>query len=254
MKLAFLIWSLALGHCLAGPFFRLQQGVVASQSSAPAYSYPSSVVAAFTSIGSGTFSDGAAIDTLTAIAGSGTVTQGTAANRPAYIATGGPSSQPCWRFDGTDRLKSANMTISQPFTLAVICKRTGSTSSAHRSPMGADGTFVGLTSRIAASSPNPMALYAGTDVAPSANIAIDTWAIVVGVFNGSSSKIFVNGASAVTGNPGTSGTTSSGYSIGSWFTEPWVGDICAAAVFNAALSDSDVSALRTEWNRLYSIY
>ena len=254
MKRLLIIWSLVIGHCLAGPFFFGQQGVVSVHSSAPPYSYPSSLIAAFTSTGSGSFSDGAAIDTLTAIAGSGTVTQGTAANRPTYIATGGPSSLPCWRFDGTDRLKSANMTISQPFTLAVICKRTGSTSAAHRSPMGGDGTFVGLTSRTAASSPNPMALYAGTATAPSANIAIDTWAIVVGVFNGSSSKIFLNGAAGVTGNPGTLGTTASGYSIGSWLTEAWVGDICAAAVFNTALSDSDASALIAHWNGIYAIY
>lgn len=236
----------------AGPPFFGQQGALSAQGSG-AYSYPSSVIAAFTSTGSGSFSDGAAIDTLTAVAGSGTVTQGTAANRPTYIATGGPSSLPCWRFDGTDRLKSANMTINQPFTMAVICKRTGSPSG-NVSPIGADGAFVGLTSRSAGSSPNAIGLYAFTAVAPTANMPIGDWAIIVGVFNGSSSKIFYNGAAGVTGNPGTAGSTSSGFSIGSWINEPWVGDICAAAVFNAALSDAEAEALRAEWNRLYAIY
>lgn len=252
MKLALLIWSLILSHCLAGPFFFGQQGALSAQS-APAYSYPASVVAAFTSIGSGTFSDGAAIDTLTAIAGSGTVTQGTAANRPTYIATGGPSSLPCWRFDGTDRLDSSAMTISQPLTLAVICKRTGSTS-LNRSPLGAAGTYNGLVSVNAGSSPNTFGIYAGAATAPSTTVALNSWVIVVAVMNGSSSKLFVNGASAVTGNPGTAGTTSSGYSVGAWFNQPWLGDICAAAVFNAALSDSEVGDLRTHWNGIFSIY
>lgn len=252
MKTLLLICSLDLGHCLAGPFFFGQQGAANASTS---YTYPASVVAAFTSTGSGSFSDGAAIDTLTAVAGSGTITQGTAANRPTYIAAGGPSSLPCWRFDGTDRLKSSAMTISQPFTMAVACKRTSDPYfGGNISPIGADAAYVGLSSRLAGSSPNPMGMYAGTAVSPTANIATNTWAIVVGVFNGASSKLFVNGAAAVTGNPGSSGTTSAGYSLGSWLNEPWVGDICAAAVFSAALSDSDAAALIAEWNRIYAIY
>lgn len=217
------------------------------------YSYPSSTIAAYTSIESGTFSNGGSINILNSVYGNGSVTQSNVVNQPLYILSGGPNSLPCWRFDGNDRLNSSSMAINQPFTLAVACKRTGFLGD-NRSPIGAANSFVGLVTTSVSASPLPLGLYAGIAASPTISINSNTWVIAIGVFNGSSSKLFVNNSSASTGNPGTLGISSAGYSIGSWLVESWVGDICAAGIFNSALSDSEVNSLRSYWNNIFGIY
>lgn len=252
MKTLLLIWSLVLGQCMAGPFFFGQQGAVAT-SGAAAYSWPASTLAAFESTSSGSLSDGDAIATLTSVYGAATITQGTAAARPIYKASGGSGGLAYWQFDGVNDQISGAITDTQSFTLAVICKRTGSAAN-NKTPIGDSGSYAGVSSRSAGGSPNTIGLYAGSAVAPTGLNAIGTWYLIVAVFNGASSQIYINGAAAATGSPGTAGV-GTGMCLGQWGgIEFWTGDICAAAMFNTALSGAEVDSLRTYWNGKFTVY
>ena len=105
MKTLLLIWSLAIGHCLAGHFFGAQQGVVAANSqSGPAplslsvttvqYLRADSLVTA-----GGT--DGSAVSSWEDEAGSNDASQGTVAQRPT-LKTAVYNGHACVRFDAVD--------------------------------------------------------------------------------------------------------------------------------------------------------
>jgi hypothetical protein len=103
MKLAFVIWSLVLGHCLAGPFFGGQQAALASPSEPSGWSPPTTALVYWLSARQETaFSDGDSVETPTDWSGAGHApAQATSSRRPTY-ETGVVNGLPVFRFDGVD--------------------------------------------------------------------------------------------------------------------------------------------------------
>lgn len=97
-----LIWSLVLGHCLAGPLFFGQQGNVATASSAWAPPTTSNLALWLDAHRETAYSDAGSVQTPTDWSGSGNApTQSTSAARPTWEA-GEINGNAVFRFDGVD--------------------------------------------------------------------------------------------------------------------------------------------------------
>lgn len=128
MKALLLIWSLVIGHCLAGPFFFGQQG---QQTSAwtPA-SLGSSVVYAWAEGSSLVAADGTAINPWTDLSGnSRNWSQSTSSKQPTEQTLG---SVRVARFDSVDDGMTGAVSVSTNNFTVVACYRYATTSSAFR--------------------------------------------------------------------------------------------------------------------------
>ena len=110
MKLALCIWSLVLGHCLAGPFFGGQPGVVASQGFAPPAPISDYTPSAYGSIAvkwwlaarKESFANNDAVGTFTDRSSSAiNATQSTGSKQPTF-KTAQVNSLPAVQGDGVD--------------------------------------------------------------------------------------------------------------------------------------------------------
>lgn len=102
MKPLLLILSLALGHCLAGPFFFGQQGVVATTSSAWSPPTTSNLALWLDAQRETAYADAGSVQTPTDWSGSGNApTQSTSAARPTWEQNE-VNGNAVFRFDGTD--------------------------------------------------------------------------------------------------------------------------------------------------------
>lgn len=177
-------------------------------------------------------------------------TQATAAKKPLYkvnIVNG----KPAVRFDATDDiLVSTFATLAQPLTLIAVAK-------SRVAAPGAGKGFVDSKSDVARaligfSSLNNWSYFAGTaqdDGAMDANFHV-----FVGVFNGASSKLVVDGTVGSSANPGANSLTD-GATIGNRpdGLVPLDGDIAEVLVYDSALSDANRDLVETYLGAKYGI-
>lgn len=172
------------------------------------------------------------------------LTQSTGANKPTLVASDANfDGEPTISFDGGDFMSSvgvwaddgsdpdADPGAAQPFTVFVAFRFSVN-----------DGAYLfdGPNNRVAMTvgSGGNGFLFAGFDTSPLVNTSVDTTYIAAIVFNGASSKVYLNDFStpAATGNPGTNPFDS--LKLGARFTNGngITGQIGAMGVFDGDLS------------------
>lgn len=236
---------------LSGPFFFGQQGAVATRSTSAFNPATYGAVALWGAARYETgYANNDAVGGVSDFSGnSRTATQSTAAAKPTFKAAGQVAgvSLPVLYCDGGDRLNTASFSaVASPYTIAFVAK--SATTAASNAAFGSNdpSNYIGVAARPSgkwlAYANGGIDLEGGTTT---------TWSVVVAVFDGASSFMYVNGAKT-TGSPGT-GTFSNGASIGAWRTtyEPFNGHIGEWVLWSEALTDSEASAacsaLRTAW-------
>ena len=246
----------ALPALHAGPFFFGQQGVVTSQGFAPPEPISSFDPADYGAValwGGARYETGYANnDSVSSVAdfsgNSRTASQGTAAAQPTFKAAGEVAgvSLPVLYFDGGDVLNTASFTtLTQPYTVAFVAK--SATTAANNSPFGSnEGTsYTGISGRTTATwlaYANAAGFTGGTST---------SWSVVVVVFDGSSSFMYVNGTKT-TGNASTRSFVS-GAAIGAWRAtfEKFNGHIGEWVLWSEGLTDGEASAacaaLQSDW-------
>lgn len=218
MKTLLLIWSLVIGHCLAGPFFLGQQGVVSQQSSSAGFN-PDDYISSRVWLAARretAYSDGASVETPNNYSPAGiTVTQATSSKRPTY-KTAVLGGQNAFRFDGVDdTLQAASTTINQAngITLIMVSKCLN----------GAKPAFIEQGSN-ASSSPgfyvygttaSTAQKYAGAgyqyvNATSSSWLSTDTAVVVVAWRSDGSFSIWKNGTAVALNATGTVGSYSAG--------------------------------------------
>jgi hypothetical protein len=173
-------------------------------------------------------------------------TQGTSGSRPT-LQTNELNGLPILRFDGvgggSDTLAGAMSSISQPCTIAIVCKKNATGSAV---PWGG-GTQCFLYDWGASTAK----LNCGTDL--TFNVDCTVWNIITVSLNGGSSVVRVNGVET-TGNPGTNGPGTN-FTVGAWGASgfEYAGDIAAVIVENTALDATGRANLEDELNDKYAI-
>lgn len=143
--------------------------------------------------------------------------------------------------------------ISQPITV-VAAIRVTSSSTAYRSWMVGASLATDTGVRIDCFTQSSLhRIFAGTASVGTA-AATATNAYVIGnVFNGASSAVFVNGAAAGTGNPGSGGIRTT-LSVGRYDSSAFQGDLCEVLIFFAALSVSNRAQVESYLNAKWAVY
>lgn len=115
-----------------------------------------------------------------------------------------------------------------------------------------DGT-AGTRWSIFKSNGNKWSAFAGSQLDGATTVATSTTYVVAARFNGSSSSIWVNGASDGTGATGnnTFQQIEIGNFNGETFAAPWLFEIC---IYNTVLSDGDLSAACSAMNATWAVY
>ena len=155
------------------------------------------------------------------------------------------------RFDAiNDGMTCATPTLSQPLTQIVVVKLAvvDSVANIPLDSLGGTGCWVGTWSGL-------WSIYAGSSVNSPGSVAADTNAtILVGTFNGASSKLWINGGvGGVAGGPGSNGM--SGLSIGydTKFSVPLKGDLGDSVVCSTILSLDDINRAGSHFGAKYGI-
>lgn len=176
-----------------------------------------------------------------------------ASSYPTFVTAGScaGTSKPCLSYDGTTMRLFAPVaaTYNQPFTIALIVNAdVGVTATG--SPFS-DGYVNGIfTNTVTVSVPNYYALAHGSPVGiPTVS---GNWYSVIGVFNGASSVLRVNGTEAA-GNSGAPGGDpfSPGVAIGGDGTYWFKGKIEEAVLMQGALGSGDRALLETQRRAFY---
>lgn len=148
----------------------------------------------------------------------------TAANDPTYHAAyANLNGQPALVFDGTnDALYSAAFTaIAQPWSLVVITYQGSLVSRA----IGSAQVGAGASSYLGTITSGTV-WYLGTSAANISGGTVTTGShVVVGVVNGASSLIAVDGVTVATGTIGSGTATRTGIGVDGGTTKPWNGAI-----------------------------
>ncbi len=177
-----------------------------------------------------------------------------ATNFPTY-KTGIVNGEPVLRFAGNSNEYLWHQTtpvVAQPFSYVAVVNPSNKTD---------NHMFISTAS--AAAAPNAASMYttstngyaaisAPTERAASTDLT-SAWHVYVGIFNGASSKIWIDGTNVVTADPGANGFT--GIKIGANWTGAarFVGDVAEVIVYGGALSDTDRNALETYLGAKYNI-
>lgn len=167
--------------------------------------------------------------------------QGTSANQPSYnVADSQYGGRPTVQFSGSQFMSLASHFPAQPFTVYIVGQSTSGTG---QQEMFADsGHNVSLL--IATGGSTSWSMYAGTALVSSGNTRQNVAQAFAMVFNGASSKLYVNSSSSgFSGSPGTSnpsGTETIGASTNGSGNR-LIGKIAELAVFNQAHSQADVN-------------
>lgn len=193
----------------------------------------------------GSGADGSAVSSQTDYSGnSRTLTQAVGAAQPTRKTTGVTGvTLPVAQFDGGDVLNTSSFTQAQPLTIALVCRSTDGANI--NNPCG---TVAGFSCGISARADATWLAYAGAGISFGTSTS---WSVIVAVFDGASSFVYVNG-SKTTGNPGTGGFSAVGFQEGAWATsQNFLGYIGEVVMWNGALSDANAAAacasLRTDW-------
>lgn len=179
-----------------------------------------------------------------------------ASGTPHYFSASGPNGKPYIHFNGsTDALShhAGDHGVNQAITKFIVCRT--STNSGTQSLMNSsyDATH---TAKVLLNNTPKVAAAAGSTLAGPA-YSTNTWMVIAVVFNGASSKIYVNSTSA--GATGAAGAQNDGggtvlganYNIsGEFFT----GDIAEAGVYSGDLSsDSSLANLMNYLGTKYGV-
>ena len=166
------------------------------------------------------------------------VTQGLAASQP-LTGTRSQNGMNVLDFDGGDYLKNDVFgPFVQPSTIIVVAAQDNTNNTWY-----VDGGSTGGGSQRNAIGGDYGAykIYGGAIL--NTGVAIDTAAhIRVGIFNGTSSKAYIDGGSGVTGDAGTQGI--SGFVVGARatradsFVDGWIGEV---VIYNALLSNEEIN-------------
>lgn len=172
-------------------------------------------------------------------------TQSTGSAKPTY-KTGQQNGLPAVQFDGGDTLTTAAVTLSQPYTIFVVCSETSGSTNQN---IIADKTNIEATVFITS---NNLSLYAGSTISQSGGSS--AWLVGAAIGNGASSNVFRNGSSVASGNPGTQGY-STGFIIGAfrgpvdWFH----GYIAEIICYDSSLSTGNREAVENYLGAKYGI-
>lgn len=268
MKTLLLIWSLVIGHCLAGPFFFGQQGVISATPASSGFNpdnYISTRIWLSARQETG-YSDGSTVETpVNRISGGVSVTQATVSKRPIY-KTAVIGGQNAYRFDGVDDTwQSVATTINQAngITVIVVGKalNTAKPLFIEQGPgaSGSPGFFVyGLNG-------STLQKYAGAGWQAN-NATSATWlssdlAVAIFVMRGDGTwALWKSGTSVslsgvVTGGSYSAGSVSAVINImsrngGSVFSNIDVGDLI---IGEGALNSTQVSEIQTQLGSLYGL-
>jgi hypothetical protein len=168
-------------------------------------------------------------------------TQATEGYRPKVIENC-ISTRKCLRFDGGDDFLQATMTITQPDTIFIVEKLTSIVGTHH---------FFDAPSTRQIIEASQFGLYSGVEIIGG---AINTNAnILTAYFNGTSSKLFSNGAIKVSGNTGTGSSVNPYIGKGSGVDLAINGDISEIIIFNRALNDSERQQVERYLSTYYGI-
>lgn len=150
---------------------------------------------------------------------------------------------------GPSNNMQATLSISQPTTIVFAAKFNSLVANGHYTD-GSTGSPRELIGVLGGPPPNTYALYAGSAASTGGtpNLLAHNY---VGIFNGASSSLLVDGTAVVSGNPGTDGigTLSIGASNGGGgavSTDSWMGDFI---VFNSVLSAGDQALIRASMQK-----
>jgi hypothetical protein len=170
--------------------------------------------------------------------------QSNAVNRPLWIATGGPHNRGYVEFDkaGPEWMRTASWGAVQPET--ILCNCVPSASAATNGAV-LDGTVADNSRILYAINPSSVGIYAGANIAHATNPA--SWQRVVGVFDGGSSSLAVNGGAPVSGDVGAA--NAGGLTVGArGLTQALPGDARVDELlgYNRALGSREIAAL-DEW-------
>lgn len=184
------------------------------------------------------------------------VTQATAGNKPLYKAAikAGRSVIQCV---SNDYLVGAfGAPLTQPFTTLVVAKLDAAYVNDNNNRIlfdGNDATNRVLIYKDGSTAPDSWGIWADsgvTDGNASAN-----WTLFDALYNGASSQMWVNGASALTGNPGAKvldGITVGGYYVGS--SVMWSGYIAEVLVYDVALTVAQRQQVELYLNNKWSVF
>jgi len=163
------------------------------------------------------------------------IVQATAGNKPT-LKLNILNGEPVYRCNGGDFLQGAfNGALSQPFTILTVADfNEPMPSSGNNYLFSSDDNINRMDLRV---SSTKWSIFAGADLSGGAeNSNNNIW---LGLFNGASSQLWLNGVSVVSGNVGAhngDGLTFGAYSTGAF---GWVGDIYEVLIYDSNLSNAD---------------
>lgn len=193
-------------------------------------------------------SDTDPISTWVDQSGSGNDVTSTSTNRPLY-RTGIINGLPVVRFDGSNDLLErvpGSFTLAQPFTAALVVR--------FASFPGFSVLFdsqVTTPCTVYTDAGNRLVLNATSDVTDGVRSTATTYTVVA-VFNGASSKMYVNGgAAAVSGNPGSNGLNGIRLGLSRSSGAALAADLGDVVVCNSALGLTDINSIGDQFATRY---
>lgn len=136
--------------------------------------------------------------------------------------------------------------IPQPYTVAVVAKW------ANIDPAIFVMLGAGLKDGIYANNPGANVIGFGAGTYLTSAYSTPAWLVMVGVFNGASSKLRKNGADFITGDIGAGAATQ--VLIGEPATNDGVQPFGEVVLYSGALSASDISTLESYLNTKWAVY
>lgn len=259
MKLTLVIWSLVLGHCLAGQFFFGKQGVL-SQSSTDSFNELTPTGGLFVYDASQeSFANNDAVTTLTDKYGAGVdVTQGTSSKRPVF-KTNIQNGLPAVLFDGVDDFLStasaygnnlSSLTVfavvqSSDIFATFVANQIGWVFAPGWGLWHDNGTYGTVTVNTS-----------GTGYVRVGGGAVDTsWKILMLTYDGSTVTVRRNknaslGTGSITGSipSGTSYLTLGSWATGGYPLSGYIGEVIGYNwVFDSTTEDQMWTYLATKW-------
>lgn len=187
--------------------------------------------------------------------GSNNVTQGTTANQPQIVSSGSvltENSKPAIYFDITDILSVNFTAINQPDTIIMVVKFAALNSY----NFIIDG--YGSTNRQAIylnNSSNYFIMYAISNSRPVSNNTKDTnQNIIIGLFNGSSSRLYKNGTEGIPEYADIGTSSLGGITIGNIYSGNFGDQYFQECIVYPSDQTSNIAVLNTAINSFYSCY
>lgn len=258
MRTLLIIWSLVIGHCLAGPFFFGQQGAAQSTPVEPTIS---GLVLSLT----GDSLSAGSVTTWNDASGNGyNCTQGTAASRPT--ATTGPNGRMVVQFDGVDDfLTGSSWAVgSSAFSVVVVGYATGGTAGGarfmgaannadDRDYWNADGFVFSVVS------PSTLFIYRNNATRATTSMTLSQWGVFTSDWSGSQNLLRINNGTAATASDSSGTLNTQKYRVGAAFNlgNPsgtyLPGSIAAIRVYNRQITDSERASLVSYFRSYYGI-